>query len=375
MFFPANRKIAILGTSGVPANYGGFETLTENLVRYHDAHSIKCPLTVYCSSKTHPSKKETYLSSKLKYISLSANGMQSILYDIISIISAVWSRADVILLLGVSGAIILPLIRLMSCVCIVTNIDGIEWRRSKWRGFSRFFLHLSEKIAIRFSHQVIADNTAIAIYIKKTYGVDALVIEYGGDHALIGESFFFNQVEFPGDYIFSVCRIEPENNIHLILEAFSKLETHSLVIVGNWMNSKYGYGLKEAYSAKKNVFLLDPIYESDRLKSLRSNAYGFVHGHSAGGTNPSLVEAMHFGKPILAFDCDFNRYTTENKALYFKNPDDLVFSVKSMSDVGAKKIGDAMLEIARRRYIWNLVSKQYFDLLRNPLVNPTFRRS
>jgi len=363
MILPINKKVAILGTSGVPANYGGFETLAENLVRYHDAHSIKCLLTVYCSSRNRSSQKQTHLSSKLQYISLSANGALSVPYDFFCIISAVWARTDVILLLGVSGAILLPLVRLVSNVHIVTNIDGIEWRRNKWKGFSRFFLRLSEKIAIRYSHQVIADNVAIAKYVKLTYGVDAIVIGYGGDHALMGQSTFLDESEFSRDYIFSVCRIEPENNIHLILEAFSKIERYSLVIVGNWVNSKYGRDLREAYSIFRNIFLLDPIYDTGRLKTLRSNAFAYVHGHSAGGTNPSLVEAMHFGKPVIAFDCDFNRYTTENKALFFKIPDDIVSLIESISDTTAKKIGDDMLETARRRYTWNLVANEYFNLL------------
>ena len=165
-------KIAILGTVGVPANYGGFETLAENLERYHDAASLKSSLTVYCSSKSYPSREPIYLSARLKYVPLNANGAQSIPYDIWSLLSAVWQRNNVILLLGVSGAMALPLVRLVSSARVVTNIDGIEWRREKWQGLAKRFLRFSEKIAVHFSHELISDNDAIAEYVHQAYGAN-----------------------------------------------------------------------------------------------------------------------------------------------------------------------------------------------------------
>lgn len=357
-----SKRIAILGTVGVPANYGGFETLAENLVKYHDESSLPDPITVYCSSKSYPSKEGTYLSARLKYVPLNANGAQSILYDVVSLISAVWHRSDVILLLGVSGAIALPLVRLVSSARIVTNIDGIEWRREKWQGWARRFLRFSEKMAVRFSHEVISDNGAIADYVKRTYGVDSHVIAYGGDHAVAVDTASVDQYGLPGSYIFSVCRIEPENNVHIILEAFSKMDAHPLAMVGNWNNSEYGRALRERYSACKHLFLLDSIYDLGKLKTLRSRALFYVHGHSAGGTNPSLVEAMHFGKAVLAFDCDYNRSTTEAKALFFCDGESLQQVIKSLDKTVAEKVGLDMIQIANRRYTWHIVARQYFAL-------------
>lgn len=131
-------------------------------------------------------------------------------------------------------------------------------------------------------------------------------------------------------YSVTVCRIEPENNIHVILEAFSKLPEHTLLIVGNWEKSDYGKSLKEKYSAFQNIHLLDPVYEPHTINWLRSNAALYIHGHSAGGTNPSLVEAMNLGLPILAFDCVYNRATTEEKCLYWKNAEELEREVEEM---------------------------------------------
>lgn len=356
------KKIVILGTVGVPASYGGFETLAENLVRYHDAEHLDTSLTVYCSSKSFSSLELTYYSADLKYIPLNANGAQSVPYDIISLFSAVWNRSDVILLLGVSGAIVLPFIRLVSSAKIVTNIDGIEWRRDKWQGVAKRFLHFSEKLAVKYSHQVIADNAVIAEYVWQYYGIKAHTIAYGGDHAMAVKADSIGESSLPETYVLSVCRIEPENNVHIILDAFSKLEAYSLIMVGNWNNSEYGRTVRERYIAFKHMYLLDPIYDLGKLKTLRSQATLYVHGHSAGGTNPSLVEAMHFGTAVLAFDCSYNRSTTEDKALYFKNSTELQSVLLSLKQSNLDKVGQYMIEIAQRRYTWKIVANQYFTL-------------
>ena len=355
-------SIAIIGTVGLPANYGGFETLVENLAKFHHSSHNSISMNVYCSSKSCDDIIPNYLSAKLKYIPLKANGVQSIPYDVISIISAIWNRNNIILLLGVSGAIILPFIRLFSTAQIITNIDGMEWRREKWKGIAKFFLRFSEKIAIKYSHHVISDNEVLAEYVTQVYGVDSQVIAYGGDHAVSINEIPVNAICLPDDYAVSVCRIEPENNILMILEAFSKLDLYSLVIVGNWNNSEYGINLRKKYSIYSNIFMLDPIYDLGKLKTLRSNAFFYIHGHSAGGTNPSLVEAMHFGIPVLAFDCNFNRSTTEESAFFFKTCEGLVNLLENINTSELENNGKRMLEIARSRYTWKVVAQQYFNL-------------
>lgn len=362
-----HKTIAIVGTVGIPANYGGFETLAENLVRYHDMDLLPDALTVYCSSKSYPEKDPAYLSAQLSYVPLNANGAQSIPYDIWSLCSAVWHRADVILLLGVSGAIALPLVRLLSSARIVTNIDGIEWRREKWQGLAKHFLRFSEKMAVYFSHEVIADNAVIAEYVSDRYGVKCHVIAYGGDNAVAVDAVRVNELALPSNYAFSVCRIEPENNTQLIVETFSRQDAIALVMVGNWNNSEYGRAIRSQYSGCSHLFLLDPIYDLGKLKTLRSRASLYVHGHSAGGTNPSLVEAMHFAKPILAYDCNFNRATTEDKALFFTDGDKLLNLIGTIDATKAEQVGRDMQEIAKRRYTWKVVAGEYFSLLQNQI--------
>ena len=356
-------KVAILGTVGVPGRYGGFETLAENLVRYHARTGLRESLSVWCSGKDNANHPPRFESAELRYVGLRANGVQSIPYDAVSLWQAVRSGHDRIVLLGVSGALALPLIRLVGRRArIVTNIDGIEWKRAKWKGLARIVLRASEWAAVRFSHEVIADNQAIADHVRGTYGAECHVIAYGGDHALAHAGKGAAPEGLPDTYALALCRIEPENNVHTILEAFSGLET-PLVFVGNWSNSAYGRQMKTRYAATPNLHLLDPIYDPETLYALRRRASIYVHGHSAGGTNPSLVEMMHFAVPVLAHGCSFNRHSTEEKALYFETSEELAALTRGLTPTQAERVGDDMREIAQRRYTWDRIGEAYFRLL------------
>lgn len=354
-------KIAVLGTVGVPGRYGGFETLAENLVHYHARSGHFSELTVWCSSKDNAEHPPRYETAALRYVGLRANGVQSIAYDALSLLDAVRTGQDRIVLLGVSGALALPVIRLVSRARIVTNVDGIEWKRAKWNGVARAVLRASEWAAVRFSHAVIADNQAIADHVRASYGRDCMVIAYGGDHAVAPAKGKAPE-GLPNTFALALCRIEPENNVHLILEAWHRLDT-PLVFVGNWANSAYGRELKARYGDGTNITLLDPIYDPGELRALRSRATLYVHGHSAGGTNPSLVEMMHFGVPVLAYGCAFNRYSTEDKALYFGTAAELRRLASNLGAEDAGRIGGDMNEIARRRYAWDRIGAAYFALL------------
>ena len=172
-------RVFIIGTAGIPARYGGFETLAENLVK-NKAKDIE--YTVFCSAKLYHEKQAAYLGAKLKYINLSANGASSILYDLLCMLQSL--KSDVMLILGVSGSLFLPFIRLLYCGKIITNVDGIEWKRNKWNVFVRFLLRTSERVAVRFSDVIIGDNKGIIDYISKTYKREAILIEYGADHVV-----------------------------------------------------------------------------------------------------------------------------------------------------------------------------------------------
>lgn len=364
------KNVAIIGTVGLPASYGGFETLTEHLVE-HIGNS--CNLSVYCSGKKYAREKRvsTYKGARLIYLPLEANGIQSIFYDSISILHALFF-ADVLLILGVSGGFLLPFVKLFTRKKIIISIDGIEWKRNKWSKAARLYLWAAEWMAVKFSHADISDNEAIQDYTAIRYKSLSNIVEYGADHTLLVKPGTEDKKKYPflrRPYAFKVCRIEPENNLDMVLLAFSQRPAHLLVIVGNWNNSEYGKITREKYSRHENIILLDPIYNQRELDMLRGNCYVYVHGHSAGGTNPSLVEAMYLGLPVIAYGVSYNKATTEGKALYFKNPGELLQLIDSKKMTELHEVAAAMKEIANRRYTWKLVADKYAWLINRVLCN------
>lgn len=356
-------KVAIIGTVGVPANYGGFESLVEQLVCHNTNDDLQ--YAVYCSKKSYPDKRWVYHGAKTEYIGLNANGIQSIPYDIISLIKA--SRnSDVILILGVSGCSFLPVFRLFSKKKLIINIDGLEHRRDKWSKWVRKFLKFSEKQAIKYGDIIITDNEGITSYVSDEYGKPSELIAYGGDHVLteIDEELTEKVLKEYGvdknGYALGICRIEPENNVHLILEAFEKAEKN-IIFIGNWSKSDFGRQLAEKYINSQYVRIIPAVYDLDVLNVLRSNCNLYLHGHSAGGTNPSLVEAMFFAKPIIAYDCIYNKESTENKAHYFKTVDELK-NILENATLDLQENAKNMAEIANRRYKWETITKQYEKL-------------
>lgn len=354
------KRVAVVGTQGIPAHYGGFETFAENLVRYNSSKEIE--YTIFCSSKDLPTHLSSYRGAKLKYIPLHSNGVESILYDFFSLLRAI-KGYDVILVLGISGCLFIPIIKLLSSAKIIVNIDGLEHRRKKWNGISRWYLRLSEHIAVRFANTIVADNKAIQDYITETYRKPSKLIAYGGDQVLIDvseekqDTFLKLCGLTKGKYALTVCRIEPENNINLILDAFAGI-SQKIAVVGNLHVSPYAIDLVAHYKPYRNIFFIDAIYDLDLLFILRHNANFFVHGHSAGGTNPSLVEAMFFGHPILAYDINYNRETTSNLAEYFSNKEELrqLISQNNHSDA------NLLRQVAMERYTWEAIVQQYEQL-------------
>jgi len=364
---PKPPKIAIVGSVGLPPRYGGFETLAAALIQAAAAEGMAELFTVYCSApQSAVPRPSQYHGAALRYLPIRANGAQSILYDTASLIDAARSGADRVLLLGVSGAVALPMFRRVSKAQLVVHPDGIEWRRDKWSSVARKVLHWSEQRAIACADTVISDNPAITRYLQETYAIEPVEIAYGGDQAQHDPPGDISALDLPADFALTIARIEPDNQIELILDAFAALPAQHLVVVGNWDHSSEALRLRARYANVRNLHLLDPIHDQSRLRALRERATFYIHGHSAGGTNPGLVEAMHAGLPIAAFDCVFNRATTENAAVYFTDQTSLRALVPALTAPDAAAQGARLADIAQRNYRWSDVTAAYFAVLGLP---------
>ena len=362
------RRAAIIGTVGVPARYGGFETLAEQLVRQAEARGLSDRLTVWCSARqTAEPRPARFHGARLRYLPLQANGAQSIAYDAAALAREGWGPggADALLLLGVSGAGLLPLVRATTDRRLVVNVDGLEWSRAKWGATARRVLRWSEARAVSAAHEVIADNPGVADWIERRYGRATRIIAYGGDQAFAVPPGDISDLGLPMRYALATARAEPENNLDMVLAAFrNHPDRPALVVLSNWRASRHGREMLDRYGKVPNLYLLPMEHEPSRLRALRDRAVLYVHGHSAGGTNPALVEMMGFGIPVAAFNCIFNRATTAGKAAYFDTPDALGALVDRLAGTpDGAAIGADMRRIAGTAYRWRDIADAYFDLL------------
>jgi glycosyltransferase involved in cell wall biosynthesis len=355
------KKIAVIGTVGLPASYGGFETLVNYLVLYL---SDKFEFTVFCEKRSNTKRIREFNGASLKYLPFKANGIQSIMYDIVSIIYS-WFKYDTLLILGTPGCVVLPILKLIKNTTTIINFGGVEWKRKKWGKLARIYLKLTEIISINYASYIVADNKYFFEYIKNTYKRDSYLIEYGGDHVskieitseLLKKYSFLNL-----DYDLSISRAQPDNNLHIILEAYSRRPDKNVVLVSNYHKNQYGKNLLKQYEGFPNIYMQPAIYNLYELDALRSNARLYIHSHMYCGTAPSLVEAMSHGLPVVAFEVKTNRYTTDGKAQYFTTADELKKILEKIETEDILSNAREMSRIAKKRYTWKLITDNYSKL-------------
>ena len=361
LWFMKKNKLSIVGIQGIPNNYGGFETLAEYLVTYL---SNDFDITVYCSSKDLTTKLKRWNGAQLKYIPISSHSVGGIIYDSLALIHACFN-SDKILFLGFGGGFVIPFLKKFKPK-IILNFGGLDWKRDKWSTKTQRAIKTAEKNLVKYSAVVISDNTGIQNYIKEEYNIDAPLIAYGGDQAqniAVTKEYQDKYPFLPGEYAFTVTRIQSDNNIEMILDAFKFSRDLPIVIVGNWSNSKYGIKTKSKYQNHDKLILLDAIYDRKVLDVLRSNCTLYIHGHSAGGTNPSLCEAMYLGLPVVAFSSGYNEFTTGNNAVYFRNTEELTAIINNKNLLNLKEIGNNVKVIAEKLYIWAKIASQYKEII------------
>lgn len=363
--------ISIAGTNGIPANYGGFETLAEQL--YLNLNK-DFNIVVYCS-KAHSKKWHNMLKNvELIYLPFKANGWQSIFFDSACLIHSFF-KSDICLMLGNSGGLLMPIMSICKRKVII-NVGGLESIRAKYKPITRAFVYLLETLSNQFSTKTIVDNMHIKKIYDKRFSRECIYIPYGGDHAkknLLTESYIKKYDFLKSNYFLSVSRAQPDNNIHLLIESFIDLPDKKLVIISNWNVSEYGVDLYKKFNKKyKNIILLHAIYEKKELDTLRSNCFVYIHSHSACGTAPSLVEAMCLNVPVICFDCETNRNTTDGLSKYFIDKKSLK-NLVLLSDNSSitDEIKTNLYKLGQKKYNWKRVSQQYKELFLSILEGNT----
>ena len=315
-------KVAIIGIRGIPNRYGGFEQFAELLAPVLVQRHFE--VSVYCGQE-YRENGPIWKGVNLIYQycpHFLGNSFSQFFYDLACIIDSRKRDFDLIYHLGyTSSSIWFSLHRKGSC--IVTNMDGMEWQRSKYGILTRFFLRYAEQKAVQKSHYLIADSLPVKAYLEAKYGKKTFYIPYSA--TCITEENCENSLPapfIPDNYNLVICRIQEDNHTEMIIQGHLHSKTNDkLIIIGNY-NHLYGRRLKRKYEGERVIFF-GPLYDKYLLDQIRFHSKIYFHGHSAGGTNPSLLEAMAAKALITAHDNIFNRAVLGAHAFYFKNASDI----------------------------------------------------
>lgn len=336
-------RVAFIGTAGVPNRYGGFEAFLEHcgpeIAKACDEVIVTCDAALYAE------RSPRFAGMRRLFLPVRANGAPSVLHDLLAFL-AVFPRASHIVVLGVSGGLWFPLFRAacgLSGRRLLVNVDGVESRRAKYGAGRQRLLRAFDALAQRFAHGVVYDNAALAPWLAPVARRKAVEIAYSGDHVLRTGA-----PRVPGTAL-TICRIEPENNVEMLLEGARRSPLARYTVVGNWEHSAYGRALRARYTGDPRLVLRDPVYEPAALAALREQCAHYLHGHSVGGTNPSLVEMLFYESDLLCFDVPFHRATAGACARYFRTADELAALLAAPAPVDAVARGTQRARYTRAR--------------------------
>jgi len=374
-----NTSIAIIGSRGIPNNYGGFECFTEILSQ----NLVKRGYTIYvsCEHAGKKNKPSTFNGVNLFYFPIKHPksaflGMfYEILYDVYSLFMASL-KADQIYMLGYSAALFFFIPKLFRKTFYL-NPDGFEWKRAKFNSPIKFLLKINEIMGSFWADRIVADSKGIKEYYDKKYDIESSFIAYGADeippvkwdNEKLPEILKYG-IKINPAYWLLVARLEPENNIHTIIEGYIKSDAKKpLIVVGNFDSPQYEQYIKSIVnelSADKKIVFTGGIYDLEVLNMLRQNCFGYLHGHSVGGTNPSLVEAMSMKNLLIAHDNQFNREVCEDTALYFLNSDELKYRINQVerNPENYQEYKSRTYERVKKEYSWDKIVGQYHQLFK-----------
>lgn len=374
----------MVGTRGVPARYGGFETAVEEIGKrlVTAGHEV----TVYCRGERHPEPE--YLGMRLVYLpAVEKKVAETLSHTGLSVLHAFRSKiardgADVALVFNAANAPLLPVLRTLR-IPVATHVDGLEWKRTKWSGAGRRYYRAAEAMAVRWSDALIADAVGIQDYYRERFGAESVFIPYGAPILSETDTGKLAAAGYrPGEFHLVVARFEPENHVHLAVEGYRRSAARKpLVVVGSAPYADaYTAQVKELAGDDPRITFLGGVWDQDLLDALYAGALTYVHGHSVGGTNPSLLRAMGAGASVLAYDVNFNREVLGDEAgRFFADAAGLAERIEAAeADPGAA--ADRGVEARKRaaeRYVWDDVAAAYerlcADLAGRRLTRKTVR--
>jgi glycosyltransferase involved in cell wall biosynthesis len=355
-------KIAIIGTRGIPNNYGGFEQCAE----YLGAGLVKkgFSVSVY-NSHNHPYQKKEWNGVEIIHCYDPENKLGTagqFIYDCNCILDARKRNFDIILQLGYTSNSIWGWLLPKKKSVITTNMDGMEWKRTKYSSITRRFLKYAEKLGVKYSDHLIADSVGIQMYLSNKYKKQSVFIPYAAhifnDHN-VGVLQEFNLIPYKYDIL--IARMEPENSIEIILDGIVKSSIkRTFIVVGN-NQTPYGEYLKKKYLASKEIKFIGGIYNLNKLNNLRYFSNLYFHGHTVGGTNPSLLEAMASSSLICANDNFFNKSILGQDGIYFKNVTEVAdhSSIRKLSNTQYQQMILNNKNKIEKIYNWDIIINQY----------------
>ncbi|MQA07259.1 MAG: DUF1972 domain-containing protein [Pseudonocardiaceae bacterium] len=359
-------RISMIGTRGVPARYGGFETCVEEVGRrlVQRGHDV----TVYCRnvSESESEQPAEYLGMRLVSLpALRKKSLETLSHTALSVRHALSRVPDVAVVFNAANAPLLPLLRLRG-IPVATHVDGLEWKRAKWSGAGSRYYRMAEALAVRWSDALIADSRGIGSYYADRFGAESDYIPYGAP--VLGEigSDRIEGLDLRSrEYHLVVARFEPENHVHTAVDGYLRSGSkYPLVVVGTAPYApEYTERINRLAGGNDNVRLIGAVWDQQQLDELYGNALTYVHGHSVGGTNPSLLRAMGAGASTSAFDVDFNREVLGDFGRYFTNADELaaLFDAAEADPAATVRRGRAQLG-SLDRYDWEDVTIRYEKL-------------
>lgn len=356
-------KIAILGTRGVPNYYGGFEQFAE----FFSVYLVEQGHEVYCyNSHNHPFQEKTFHGVNILHQydpEFKMGTFGQFIYDFNCIIDARKRNFDIILQLGYTSNSIWFFL-LPKNPIIITNMDGIEWKRSKYSKPVQQFLRFAERLAAISSDYLISDSLGIQKFLKERYKKESTYIAYGAHPFNEPNETILKEYNVEKEnFNMIMARFEPENNLDMVLEgvALNSEDNRSILVVGNH-NTKYGEYLKNKFKTNENIKFLGAIYNLEHLNNLRFYSNLYFHGHSVGGTNPSLLEAMASKALVIAHNNDFNKGVLKENAFYFSNPQDVKKILKTVKKSDNLHFIQNNFESIVNDFNWNKINGQYLQL-------------